>query len=171
MWERKMEMTRGQAMGQGERGREGAVRDSKSSLLCGRRVTTPALCCVPGPLSPRPLPEGSPRAGLSRPGATRHRAASARRASGIQSRGGRGNPRRSRRIDPSPSSGIDDGRGGHRSRRPAARIEDTGVYWRRASHRAGEAGINGSNWAGRRRGTSAPRGCRGPGSLQLGLSV
>lgn len=70
-----------------------------------------------------------------------------------------------RRRGPGP------GRGRHRSGSPAAPLADGGASWQHAPHRAGDAGISGSNWAGRRRGTSAPRGCRGPSLPQLGLSV
>lgn len=62
-------------------------------------------------------------------------------------------------------------RGLHRSGHPAAPLADRGSFWRRATRRAGDARISGSNWAGRRRGTSAPRGCGGRSSPQLGLSV
>lgn len=147
-----------------------------------RTATTSPLPALAG--SPRP---GS-HTPLSWPGQRGHRPASANRRAAAPSR--RARPGRTREpakagvpgaLDAStrlPARGVRGAAGGdgqarspidrggplgagrHRSCRPAALTDNRGVSWRRASHPAGEAGISGSNWAGRRRGTSAPRGCR-----------
>ncbi|XP_022410901.1 uncharacterized protein C10orf95-like [Delphinapterus leucas] len=161
--------------------REEAVRDRQGRLPCGRspvgsRTATASAQCCPRPAAHTRTARGLPQSPteLARGGAAPR---------GLCPTGQQHPfPRRPRgpakaathrpvsRLGDRPRAGAS-GQGCHRSRSSAARIEDGGVSWRRAPHRAGETGINGNNWAGRRRGTSPPRGCRGPGSQQLGLSV
>lgn len=123
-------------------------------------------------------PEGCARARPSRPGEARgqHGPCPPRRMPG-EDAGTREGPglRLPNRIDRPPRAGrwIDRRRGprGGAAIDPAAlplRLV-TAAFPEGALPAAGEAGISGSNWAGRRRGTSAQRGRRAGSSPQLGL--